>query len=323
MKLIIVNNQPNKAIDAATDVLRAGGLVAVPTETVYGLAADASNGEALAKIFAAKQRPSFNPLICHVADLAMAEKLGEFSSLALKLAEEYWPGPLTLVLPMKPGAHIHPLVSAGLSTIALRCPTGIVRDIAHVLSHPLAAPSANTSGRISPTTAAHVADDLGDKVDLIVDGGACSVGLESTIVKVENGKATLLRAGGITAEAIEAFMQCPLLRPKDRSAIEAPGMMRSHYAPRAHMRLNVNTPRKGEALLAFGKAHDQNLPEYNLNLSPKGDLVEAAANLYDYLKQLDATGVETIAVQPIPDHGLGEAINDRLRRAAAPRSEVK
>jgi L-threonylcarbamoyladenylate synthase len=322
MKTLSVKDGPKEAVLSASKTLRAGGLVAVPTETVYGLAADASNGEAVAKIFAAKQRPGFNPLICHVADLAMAENYGAFSPLARRFANKFWPGPLTFVLPLQVKTDIAPLVSAGLNTIALRCPSGIVRDIAQKLGHPLAAPSANTSGRISPTTAAHVADDLGDKVDLILDGGACSVGVESTIIKIEDDKVTLLRAGGITVEQLEAVIKSPLLRSDASAAIEAPGMMRSHYAPRAKMRLNAASHRKGEVLLAFGEGESDTAQTISLDLSPKGDLAEAAANLYDYLKKLDATGAEIIAVQPIPSHGLGEAINDRLRRAAAPRKDV-
>ena len=324
MILIDAESEPEKALSGSVAVLGNGGLVAVPTETVYGLAADATNGQAVAKIFAAKGRPQFNPLICHVSNQAMAEQYGEFSALALKLADKFWPGPLTIVVPLKPNCGIHDLVSAGLGTIALRCPRGIVGKIADQLGKPIAAPSANTSGTISPTSAKHVVDDLSEKVDLIIDEGACLVGLESTIVKPDgpNGdELYLLRSGSITAELLEDFLQKPVLRVASGSPIQAPGMMTSHYAPRAELRLNIRHVNEGEALLAFGE-----VPlEYAktaiqiLNLSQSGDLVEAAANLYDYLKQLDATGATSIAVQSIPEAGLGEAINDRLNRAAAPK----
>jgi len=310
-----------EAVQPATEVLRRGGLVAIPTETVYGLAADATNGAGVAAIYAAKGRPSFNPLIAHVADIAMAERYVTLDPLSRKLAEKFWPGPLTLVLPLKDASGIHPLVTAGLPTLAVRMPKGDVGTIIRALGHPIAAPSANTSGKISSTTAQAVRADLGDKVDLILDGGACAVGLESTIVKIEDGKAHLLRPGGLAAEDIEKVLGQELHRVDQRAAIQAPGMMASHYAPDAAMRLNAEDVREGEALLAFGPVRARNAERAVavLNLSETGDLTQAAVNLFSYMKQLDAAGALVIAVEPIPETGLGEAINDRLRRAAAPR----
>ncbi|WOC15355.1 L-threonylcarbamoyladenylate synthase [Pseudochrobactrum sp. MP213Fo] len=317
----IISTEPS-ALQIAAQHLKNGSLVALPTETVYGLAADAGNGSAVAGIFSAKGRPHFNPLIAHMASLEMAERYVQFDTLSRKLAEKFWPGPLTLVLPLREGAAIHPLVTAGLTTLAVRMPCGPVREIIAMLDSPLAAPSANSSGRISATSAQAVQDDLGDKVELIVDGGACVVGLESTIVKIEGEKAYLLRPGGLAAEDIEAFIGQPLLRLDQRAAIQAPGMLASHYAPNAAMRLNSEEVREGEALLAFGfdRANHAERAVMVLNLSPSGDLHEAAVHLFDYMKQLDAAGAATIAVEPVPHHGLGEAINDRLSRAAAPRS---
>jgi len=310
-----------EAVQLATEMLRRGGLVAIPTETVYGLAADATHGEGVAAIYAAKGRPNFNPLIAHVADIAMAESYVTFDPLSRKLAETFWPGPLTVVLPLKEGSGIHPLVTAGLPTLAVRMPKGDVGTIIGALGHPIAAPSANTSGKISSTTAQAVHADLGDKVDLILDGGACTVGLESTIIKIEDGKAHLLRPGGLAAEEIEKVLGQELQRVDQRAAIQAPGMMASHYAPDAAMRLNAEEVREDEALLAFGpvRARNSERAVVVLNLSDTGHLTEAAVNLFSYMKQLDAAGAPTIAVEPIPDRGLGEAINDRLRRAAAPR----
>ncbi|HWD12849.1 L-threonylcarbamoyladenylate synthase [Pseudochrobactrum sp. sp1633] len=316
----IISTEPSD-LQIAAEVLRSGKLAALPTETVYGLAADATNGNAVAGIFSAKGRPHFNPLIAHMATLAMAERYVQFDDISRKLATKFWPGPLTLVLPVRDGAEIHPLVTAGLTTLAIRMPRGPVREIIAMLDRPLAAPSANSSGRISATSAQAVQDDLGAKLDLIVDGGACVVGLESTIVKIENGQAFLLRPGGLAAEEIEAFLGQPLHRLDQRAAIQAPGMMASHYAPDAVMRLNISEVREGEALLAFGaqRATGADKAAAVLNLSPSGDLHEAAVHLFDYMKKLDAAGAKTIAVEPIPHHGLGEAINDRLSRAAAPR----
>ena len=310
-----------QAILKAAQTLAAGQLVAIPTETVYGLAADATNGDAVAGIFEAKGRPHFNPLICHVSDIAMAERYAVIDPLSRKLMDAFWPGPLTLVLPLRPDTHIHPLVAAGLDTVALRMPRGIAGKIIAALGHPLAAPSANTSGRISGTSAQAVADDLGSKIALILDAGPSEVGLESTIVKVDGDAVLLLRPGGLAAEEIEALIGQSLRRMDQRAAIEAPGMMASHYAPAAGVRLNVHEVRDGEALLAFGpdRAADADRASACLNLSETGNLREAATNLVDYMKRLDRLGGAVIAVEPIPFTGLGEAINDRLVRAAAPR----
>nr|WP_237143551.1 L-threonylcarbamoyladenylate synthase [Phyllobacterium zundukense] len=310
-----------QAIRTAATALAGGKLVAIPTETVYGLAADATNGDAVAGIFEAKGRPHFNPLICHVCDIAMAERYAVIDLLSRRLMDAFWPGPLTLVLPLKPDTAIHPLVAAGLDTIALRMPRGVAGKIIAALDRPLAAPSANTSGKISGTSAEAVADDLGSKIALILDAGPSEVGLESTIVKVDSAEVLLLRPGGLAAEEIEALIGDKLKRIDQRSAIEAPGMMASHYAPAAGVRLNVHEVREGEALLAFGpvRASGAHLAAASLNLSEAGNLREAAANLFDYMKRLDRLGSAVIAVEPIPFNGLGEAINDRLVRAAAPR----
>jgi L-threonylcarbamoyladenylate synthase len=294
--------------------------VAIPTETVYGLAGDATSGPAVARIFEAKGRPRFNPLIAHVASMAMAENIAVFDPLSRLLAEKFWPGPLTLVLPLREAFGIHPLVTAGLDTVALRMPRGFASELIDRLGRPLAAPSANRSGRVSATTAAAVAEDLGDGIRLVVDGGPTPVGVESTIVKVEKGRLRLLRPGGVTTDEIEAMAGVPVERA-DGVGIEAPGMMMSHYAPGASVRLNAETVGPGEALLAFGprRAAGSNGAAAMKNLSERGDLREAAANLFSFLKELDRSGAAAIAVEPIPTEGLGEAINDRLRRAAAPR----
>ena len=307
------------ALDAASRLLLAGEPVAIPTETVYGLAADATNGEAVARIYEAKGRPRFNPLIVHVADVAMAERFAEFSTLARRLAGTFWPGPLTMVLPHRTNSGIHPLVRAGLDTIAVRCPEGFGRDVVDSIGRPLAAPSANVSGRVTATTAQAVNAALGDRIRLVVDGGPTRVGLESTIVKVTDEGLVLLRPGGVAAEDIEAAAGMPLQR--DAKDVQAPGMLASHYAPRARIRLNVTDVKPSEALLAFGpdRAAGAEKAAEMRNLSPSGDLRQAAANLFSYLSALDAANAETIAVEPVPRHGLGEAINDRLARAAAPR----
>jgi L-threonylcarbamoyladenylate synthase len=306
-------------MERALALLEGGDVVAIPTETVYGLAADATNGVGVARIFEVKGRPRFNPLIAHVADLAMAEHIALFDSLSKRLAQTFWPGPLTMVLPQRPGNGIHPLVTAGLDTIALRMPKGFGGELITRLRRPLAAPSANSSGKISATTAEAVAADLGAKIKLVVDGGATSVGLESTIVKIEGGKLRLLRPGGIAAEEIEAVAGTTLSR--GATGIEAPGMLASHYAPGAAVRVNAAKVAKGEALLAFGprRAEGWQGAAALRNLSETGDLREAAANLFSYLQRLDRSGAGTIAVEPVPDTGLGEVINDRLSRAAAPR----
>jgi L-threonylcarbamoyladenylate synthase len=309
-----------EAMASTLALLEAGEVVAIPTETVYGLAGDAANGKAVARIFEAKGRPRFNPLIAHVSGLVMAHETAVFDTLSEKLAQAFWPGPLTLVLPLARGAAIHPLVTAGLDTIALRMPQGFGAELIARFGRPLAAPSANSSGRISSTTAEAVEADWGRKIPLIVDGGPTAVGLESTIVKVENGALRLLRPGGIAAEVVEAASGKPLLR--GASGIEAPGMLASHYAPGAAVRIGATSLETGEALLAFGKSRAKGSEQAvaMLNLSPTGDLSEAATNLFSFLQRLDASGAKTIAVEPIPDTGLGEAINDRLSRAAAPRN---
>lgn len=309
-------------MEQALALLQAGEVVAIPTETVYGLAGDATNGVAVARIFEAKGRPRFNPLIAHVADRAMADRIAVFDPLSAKLAEAFWPGPLTLVLPHRADRGIHPLVTAELDTIALRMPRGFGGELIARLGRPLAAPSANSSGRISGTTAQAVAADLGDRIKLVVDGGATPVGLESTILKVEHGKLRLLRPGGIGAEEIEAVAGAKLSR--GAAGIEAPGMLASHYAPGAAMRLNVQQIVRGEALLAFGRSRAEGWQDAAAirNLSEAGDLREAASNLFAFMQALDRSGAKTIAVEPIPFEGLGEAINDRLARAAAPRDKT-
>ena len=298
----------------AATLLGQGGLVAIPTETVYGLAADATNDAAVAAIYAAKGRPSFNPLIIHVSDIEMAETYARFSDAARDLARTFWPGPLTLVLPVAPDSSLSPRVTAGLNSVAIRLPaTRTARAIIAGLGRPLAAPSANPSGKISPTSATHVRAGLDGKIAAVVDAGACDIGLESTILGFEDG-VQLLRPGGLPAEAIEAHLGHPLARPQlDHAAPNAPGQLLSHYAPNAHVRLNATTARSDEAHLGFGEIAGDD------TLSASGDLEEAAANLFAKLRELDRKGLRGIAVAPIPDHGLGVAINDRLRRAAAPR----
>jgi L-threonylcarbamoyladenylate synthase len=311
----------DRNLERAAAHLRAGGLVAVPTETVYGLAADATNGRAVAAIYETKGRPSFNPLIVHVLGISMAQSIADFDPVSKQLAEAFWPGPLTLVLPLKPNAGIASLVTAGLETIGLRCPKGPAQELIRRLGLPLAAPSANSSGRISPTTAQAVNDDLGGRISMILDGGPSPVGLESTIVKVEGGRIRLLRPGGVAADEIEKAAGMAIERADQRTAIEAPGMLASHYTPGTPVRLDAVRILPGEALMAFGPRRGCGTEQAvkMLNLSPTGNVNEAAANLFAYLAELDRCGARTIAVEPIPEHGLGEAIMDRLRRAAAPR----
>ena len=309
---------PN-AIATAAKTLAAGGLIAFPTETVYGLGADAANGEAVARLYAAKGRPAFNPLIAHIGTLELARTLGRFTPDAERLAAAFWPGPLTLVLPKADGCTVSDLALAGLDSIALRMPAHpVAQALLAAFGGPVVAPSANRSGHVSPTDAAHVLADLRGRIDLILDGGACPVGVESTIVSCI-GEPALLRPGGLAREDIERVLGYPLAAsaPADDNAPLAPGMMTSHYAPRARVRLDAQAPQPGEALLAFGAAPQGAGPV--LNLSPRGDLVEAAANLFSHLRALDASGAQRIAVMTIPHEGLGEAINDRLARAAAPK----
>ncbi|NDV02883.1 L-threonylcarbamoyladenylate synthase [Pseudoroseicyclus tamaricis] len=297
----------------AAALLREGQLVAFPTETVYGLGADATNGAAVAGIYAAKGRPSFNPLIVHVASLAQAARLVEIGPEAERLASAFWPGALTLVLPARADNGIASLASAGLPTLGIRLPAHpVARQLLEATGRPVAAPSANPSGRVSPTTAAHVLSGLSGQISAVLDGGPCPVGVESTILGL-TGAPTLLRAGGIPAEAIEACLGAPLAAPPAYDTPSSPGQLASHYAPSGTLRLNAAAPRPGETLLGFGPV------DAPLNLSPSGDLTEAAATLFSHLHALDAQGATHIAVSPIPDHGLGRAINDRLRRAAAPR----
>ncbi len=332
-----MDNQPTEilcpdraGLARAAALLARGNLVAFPTETVYGLGADARSGGAVARIFAAKDRPSFNPLIVHVPDLAAAKRYVIWDDRAARLAAAFWPGPLTLVMPLRhkqhgrggseggsdgPDGHkIASLVTAGLDTLAIRVPAHpAAQQLLRAFGGPVAAPSANPSGRISPTSAAHVLAGLDGRIAAILDDGPCTVGLESTIIGLSDGPATLLRPGGLPPEQIEAILGRPLLRPVPDAPLSAPGQMLSHYAPGAPVRLNGDAARPGELLLGFGAVN------CDLNLSPTGDLTEAAANLFGHLHQLDALG-QPIAISPIPDHGLGMAINDRLRRAAAPRT---
>jgi L-threonylcarbamoyladenylate synthase len=305
------------AIAEAARFLRDGRLVAFPTETVYGLGANALDEAAVVSVFAAKERPRFNPLIVHVLGRADAEKHVAFNPIAQKLADAFWPGALTLVLPRREGSSLSLLAAAGLDTVALRAPHHpIARALLTVAGIPIAAPSANRAGSVSPTTADHVARDLYNRVDLILDAGPCPIGIESTVIGFESGAPVLFRPGAITREAIEGVAG-PLADPI-KGDIRAPGMMSSHYAPRARLRLDIHEVRPGEALLAFGPTVPTSANRM-CNLSPRGDLAEAAANLFAMLRQLDQPGVSTIAVMRVPDRGLGEAINDRLRRAAAPR----
>jgi L-threonylcarbamoyladenylate synthase len=310
-------------IDTAAHSLRDGGLVAFPTETVYGLGADATNPVAVARLFAAKGRPSFNPLIAHVRDLAAARALAQFDDNATRLAP-LWPGPLTLVLPRLATCPVADLATAGLDTIAIRVPSHpMAQALLAKLQRPVVAPSANRSGHISPTAAAHVLADLGGRIDVILDGGSAPIGLESTIVACFGPEPLLLRAGGLPRAEIELALGHPL-RGSETAVVEsgeaplAPGMLSSHYAPHTPVRLKATAVEPGEALLAFGPPLAE--AEWVINLSPTSDLVEAAANLFSHLRVLDATGAKAIAVMPIPSHGLGEAINDRLARAAAPRT---
>jgi len=292
----------DETIAEAARLILSGEPVAVPTETVYGLAADATNAEAVARIYEAKGRPNFNPLIVHVPDIASAESIGEFEEEARALAEQYWPGPLTLVVPMRADAGIASLVTAGLTTIGLRVPAHpAMQGLLRAVERPLAAPSANASGSISPTRAEHVLKSLRGRIPMIIDGGATERGLESTIVAATGGPLRLLRPGPIEVEADGA----------SSSRIEAPGQLASHYAPSKPLRLNARSAAPDEYLIAFGST------DGDANFSPTGDLVEAAARLFDLIHQADASPKSRIAVAPIPDRGLGTAINDRLRRAAA------
>lgn len=303
-----------EGIARAVTLMRAGGLVALPTETVYGLAGDARDPQAVARIFAAKGRPAHNPLIVHLATLGEAEALADFPDAARQLARAFWPGPLTLVLPLRAGHGLAGAVTADLPTVALRLPAHpVARALLEAFGGPLAAPSANPSGRISPTTPAHVLAGLSGRIAAVLDGGACAVGLESSIIGFADGRAVLLRAGGISREALEDALGARL----DADAggrITAPGQLASHYAPRASLRLDVTQPAPGEVWIGFGS----DCPHADLSLSPSADLAEAAAKLFSVLHEADRMG-RPIAVAPVPQIGLGAAINDRLARAAAPR----
>jgi L-threonylcarbamoyladenylate synthase len=308
------------AILAAVACLHRGGLVAMPTETVYGLAADATSDYAVARLFEAKGRPAFNPLIVHVLGVAEARGEGVFSREAEILAEAFWPGPLTLVLPVTAGCTVSLLARAGLDTIALRAPAHeTARALIEAAGIPLAAPSANRSGGVSPTTASHVLADLDGRIEMILDAGPSQHGLESTIVACLQASPALLRLGAITREVLEKRLGGPLRSADMRSSPSAPGQLKSHYAPRARLRLNATDLEPYEAALDFGGALSEQRSVWRLDLSPSGDLVEAASNLFACLRALDERGPLRIAVAPIPGHGLGAAINDRLERAAAPR----
>lgn len=302
-----------EAIARAAELLTAGQLVAFPTETVYGLGADATNGAAVAAIYATKGRPSFNPLIAHVADVRAARRLVQWNDWAEAMATALWPGPLTLVLPLRPDHNVSPLVTAGLDTLAVRVPAkACARELLAAVGRPVAAPSANPSGRISPTTADHVRAGLGGKIAAILDDGPCGVGVESTILGLAGAAPILLRPGGLAAEDIQNALGCTLRTRAEADPLTAPGQLMSHYAPNASVRLEAQDFSPNEVSLGFGPG------DFDLNLSPSGDLNEAAANLFGHLHHLDALG-RPIAVAPVPERGLGIAINDRLRRAAAPR----
>jgi L-threonylcarbamoyladenylate synthase len=307
-------------IEEAGHLIRSGALVALPTETVYGLGADATNGEAVARVFAAKGRPTFNPLIVHVPGLEQAVLIGEFSPLARRLTEAFWPGPLTLVVPRLASTDVSELVSAGLPTVALRVPEHpVARQLLKAARRPIAAPSANRSGHVSPTRAEHVAADLGDAAAVILDAGSTPRGLESTVISLVGRTPILLRPGTVPSDAIEDVLGEKLERATEIGEhLTSPGQLRSHYAPASRLRLNADIWQPDEAVLGFG-AIAQLPARASINLSPSGDLIEAAANLFAALRTLDESGAKTIAVTPVPMHGLGEAINDRLERAAAPR----
>ena len=310
---------PHSDIAAAAQALREGQLVAFPTETVYGLGADATNDEAVARVYAAKGRPSFNPLITHVPGVEEAFALGHFTQEAKALARAFWPGPLSLVVPRAASCPVSLLASAGNDSIAIRIPSHpMALDLLKATGRPVVAPSANPSGRISPTTAEHVRRHLKDKVAMVLDGGRCKVGVESSVVSFLADGPKLLRQGGVPRTEIEKVLGHAIAVESHSARPHAPGQLLSHYAPHAELRLNADTPREGEAYLGFGPLHAHG----PWTLSARGDLVEAAASLFRLLHEIDATGVTRIAVAPVPHHGLGEAINDRLLRAAAPRDST-
>ena len=316
---MLVHSATAQGIAACAEKLKQGGLVALPTETVYGLAGDATNGAAIASIYATKARPQFNPLICHIADIAQARRIGLFNDIAEKLAAAFWPGPLTLVVPRQENCPVDPIVSSGLDTIALRIPAHeTAQKLLRNLGFPVVAPSANPSGRLSPTSAAHVADML-PNID-VLDGGTCTIGLESSIVGCLGDRPLWLRSGGLARADIEACLGVPLIEPPDEAdetARLAPGRLARHYAPHSELRLNAETAQNGELLIGFGGTAPA---DCFANLSPSGDITEAAAQLFTVLHSADKAARDmgkNLAIMPIPSAGLGEAINDRLIRASA------
>lgn len=315
---VLLSNTPAD-IEEAAHLLRQGGLVSFATETVYGLGGNARDDRAVAGIFEAKGRPRFNPLIVHLPHAEAAEEEVRFSATARDLAERFWPGPLTLVLPKREASNVSLLCSAGLDSLAVRVPAPeTARELLRLAGCPVAAPSANRAGRISPTRAEHVMNELSGRIDAVLDDGPCPVGVESTVVSLTGEHPVLLRPGGLEREELESALGVPLALPAAEDPLASPGMLKSHYAPDARIRLDVLAPKPGEAYLGFGK-QTRDAPEGSFNLSPSGDLKEAAANLFAALRELDKPGISGIAVAPIPLDGLGQAINDRLQRAAAPR----
>lgn len=316
LKTVVLPASPESAAEGGR-LLAQGELVAFPTETVYGLGADATDDKAVASIFEAKGRPQFNPLIAHIPDLSWAEGFAEVSDVARRLARRFWPGPMTLVMKRKAGCAVSYLVSAGLDSVAVRLPSHpFARALIEAAGVPVAAPSANISGTVSPTTAGHVLQGLGGRISMLIDGGACPVGVESTVLDVRGDRPVLLRAGGLTVEEIETETgKGSVLFPDSDPALpRSPGQLSSHYAPSIPVRLNADKAEEGEALLGFGKVENA-----VLNLSPSGDLNEAAAHLFAYMRELDRMEFKAIAVSPVPMNDLGLAINDRLKRAAYPR----
>lgn len=316
---IDINTDRDHAVSLARRSLDYGEVIGLPTETVYGLAADATNEAAVRRIFELKGRPAHNPLICHCADLEMVRNYAILDPQSERLARAFWPGPLTMVLRKVPQSRLPDVTTAGLGTVAIRVPEGFSRDVIAALGRPVAAPSANISGKVSATQARHVEDDFGTAVEKVFDGGKTTIGIESTILMMVDGGAKLLRPGGLSLEAIESLLGFEVEGVGQQEAIIAPGMLLSHYAPRAAVRLNASSFADDEAFIAFGSHSGGCRTDRVFNLSPSADLNEAASNLYTMLKLADATGAGVIAIAPIPVVGLGVAINDRLRRAAAPR----
>lgn len=313
--------EPEKAIAVGVAALRAGSVVAIPTETVYGLSADATNQSAVDRIFQVKRRPGHNPLICHCSDLAMVNRYATLDPISRKLAEQFWPGPLTLVLDANPANRLPERTTAGLATVAIRIPVGFSGDLIRSFGRPLAAPSANLSGRVSATTAQHVEREFGDDIPLTLDGGPTRIGVESTILMVRGGKLELLRPGGLPIEDIERSVGLRVAAPRSDMKIVAPGMLTSHYAPRASVRLNAIHVEPHEALIKCGSVsvRGEATCQRVYDLSPDGDLSEVAARLYSTLKQTDEDGMTAVAIVPIRNDGIGLALNDRIARAAAPR----